>query len=367
MREYYLYSVATYKQEIIMSLIQVPYATLIAGNPITSQVQQAFGDDGLGVILITNIPDFKEKKVALLKLAKKFGELPPSIQAKYEHPETFYAYGWSRGKEKMKGGKPDTAKGSYYANPICDVMGKDAAKVKKYPADYSPNSWPRAHVPTMEMHFKSLGQLMYDVGLHVLQACDQYLATLIDDYPPNHLHTLVARSKAAKGRLLHYYALPAQKNKEEDAACGWHLDHGVLTVLTKALYLDEHYEEVKELENCGLYIRNRQGTALQERIPENALLCQIGETLQLLSGGYLQATPHCVRSCSIPDVTRETFPVFMGCDVEQDITLPPWAKEDALETKGMKGLVGVPALKDRYKGCKIAYEFAHNTLSAYYS
>jgi len=349
-----------------MSLIKISYTDLL-NEDITLKIMQAFGDNGLGAILITDIPEFKQMKMKLLTLSKKFGELPEAIQSKYESPETFYAFGWSKGKEKMKGGVPDNSKGSFYANPIYDEPTKDKELIKKYPSSYSKNIWPTQHVPTMESHFKFVGHFMYHVGLKVLKACDKYLQTIIEEYPEDNLHNIIKGSKTYKARLLHYYEQPEEKNKEEDAACGWHLDHGGLTILTKAVYLDKDYNEVQEDENAGLYIKDREGNTHHGVIPENALLCQVGEILQILSGGYLQATPHCVKSSKIKGVTRETFPVFIDCNVEHDITLPKWAKKDTVETKGMKGLIGVPQLKDRYKDCKKYHEFVHKTYIAYYN
>ena len=65
-----------------MSLIKVSYADLL-NNDITLKIMQAFGDEGLGAILITDIPEFKQMKMKLLKLSKKFGELPEATQSKY--------------------------------------------------------------------------------------------------------------------------------------------------------------------------------------------------------------------------------------------------------------------------------------------
>lgn len=349
-----------------MSLVEISYDDLL-NKDISKEISDAFGENGLGAVLVVDIPEFKEKKMKLLRLSKTFGELPEAVQAQYESPETFYAFGWSRGKEKMKGGKADTAKGSYYANPIYDEPTKDKELIKKYPANYSVNLWPSEHVPTMESHFKFVGNFMYHVGLKVLKSCDQYLDTQIEEYPKNNLYNIIKNSKTYKARLLHYYELPEEKNEEEDASCSWHLDHGGLTILTKAVYLDQGYNEVKEPENCGLCIKDQNGNIHHCVIPENALLCQVGEMLQILSGGYLQATPHCVKSAKLKGITRESFPVFIDCPVDQDISLPKWSKKNADETKGMKGLVGVPELKDRYKDCKTYYDFVHKTYSAYYN
>ena len=62
------------------------------------------------------IPGVAEKRAALLPLGTQFAALPREARAKYEHASSFYAFGWSHGKEKLEG-RPDYAKGSFYANP----------------------------------------------------------------------------------------------------------------------------------------------------------------------------------------------------------------------------------------------------------
>lgn len=349
-----------------MSLVQIKYSDLISDNVELIKIFQAFSDDGLGALLITDIPDFKSMKMKLLTLSKQFGELPESIQQKYETPNTFYSFGWSRGKEKLQNGKYDTAKGSFYANPVYDEPTKDKKLIEKYPANYSKNIWPTEHIPTFESHFKFLGGFMVNIGYLVLKQCDKYLSSIIKDYPENNLYNIIKNSKTYKARLLHYYEQEEKQNKILDSSCGWHLDHGGLTILTKAVYLDEYYNEIEEQEDSGLYIKDRNSNIHHSKIPENAVLCQIGEILQILSGGYFQATPHCVRSSKLKGVTRETFPVFIDCDVEHSIKLPKWSKKNVLETKGMNGL-NIRTLENRYKNCEKYYQFVHNTYSSYYN
>jgi isopenicillin N synthase-like dioxygenase len=348
-----------------MSLIKISYSELTSNNNFTQQIQQSFGEDGLGAILITDIPKFKQMKMKLLTQSKKFGELPELVQSLYENKESLYAFGWSRGKEKMKGGKPDFAKGSYYANPICDEPTKNKELIKKYPAVYSPNIWPKIHIPTFESNFKFVGHFMYHVGLKVIKLCDNYLKSKNEEIPDNYLYNMIKESNTPKARLLHYYEQPESKNKELDGACGWHLDHGGLTVLTKSVYLDSKYNEVSEPKDSGLYIKDRHNKIHHIVIPENSLLCQIGEIFQILSGGYLRATPHCVRSITLKGVTRETFPVFIDIKADKNISLPKWSRDDVLETKGMNGL-DIPKLKDRYEGCKTYCDFGTKTYKAYY-
>jgi hypothetical protein len=102
-----------------------------------------------------------------------------SVKAKYEHASSYYSFGWSHGKEKLEG-KPDTAKGSYYANPVHDrpvslccadlattsdcgyyVPVDDESIIAKYPAFCSPNIWPtKEDCEGFESAFKNLAHLM---------------------------------------------------------------------------------------------------------------------------------------------------------------------------------------------------------------
>ena len=132
-------------------------------------------------------------------------------------------------------------------------------------------------------------------------------------------------SKCCKARLLHYFprstedmsesGATTKKDNEEDifsSWCGWHNDHGSLTGLVSAMYLDEDGNVVANSDpDAGLYIRGRSSELIKVGIPEDHIAFQIGETAQIHSGGILQATPHAVRGTSKPGVSRETFAVFM--------------------------------------------------------
>lgn len=71
-----------------------------------------------------------------------------------------FSFGWSHGKEIMNG-KPDTLKGSFYANPIVDQPIVSDALKRKFPYYYGHNIWPSPSDPGMESFesaFKALGQ-----------------------------------------------------------------------------------------------------------------------------------------------------------------------------------------------------------------
>lgn len=70
----------------------------------------------------------------------------------------------------------------------------------------------------------------------------------------------------------------------------------------------------------GLYIRTRGDQLCKVTIPVDCLAFQTGEALEVVTGGKLRATPHCVRVDSPGNgqrISRETFALFMQPDTDQ--------------------------------------------------
>jgi hypothetical protein len=320
---------------------QISYIELMSNNDITKHIQNGFGEDGLGAIIITDVPNMDKRRLSLLKLVKEMGELPQDILKNYERPDINYSLGWSRGKEMLKENINDDIKGSFYVDPDNEEN----------------NNWP---VKDLKYNCLGMSEIMYNVGYRVLLGCDKYLESIIKNYECN----LAKNLNKTKGRLLHYYENESKDNSK-DNACSWHLDHGGLTVLTKSLYLDKYYKEQIENDLDGLYIKDRMGVTHHVKIPENSLLCQVGEILQILSGGYLKATPHCV-SMSNGKMTRETYPLFIDCDNSFNILKKDWYKDDYLNNEGIDDIKGITPLYKRYEGCKTYEDFVSKTLNTYY-
>ena len=127
-------------------------------------------------------------------------------------------------------------------------------------------------------------------------------------YEPK-LESTLRHSKCCKARLLHYFPTEdsvRDDNNENDTEdtqfsnwCGWHNDHGSLTGLLPAIYLDSNGKIVDCPDSkAGLYCKSRNGVVVHAKIPENAIAFQVGETAQIHTGGLLQATPH--GECWLP-------------------------------------------------------------------
>lgn len=242
-------------QLVNQSVVELDYQDLVNGVDLTDQIQQAYGFDGVGVLTVKNVPDYEIAREKLLPVAYRFAALPDSVKEKYVHASSYYSFGWSHGKEKLQG-KPDLSKGSYYANPQYDKPVDDEELINKYPSFIHPNIWPTAELPELETAFKTLGEIIVSVGTLVAKQCDLYVQKQCPTYSNSRLENIIKSSLCCKARLLHYFPLSNEQatamasidENSDDAFsswCGWHNDHGSLTGLCSAMYLDVDGKQVQ--------------------------------------------------------------------------------------------------------------------------
>ncbi|PPR98536.1 hypothetical protein GOBAR_AA22128 [Gossypium barbadense] len=312
---------------------------------LSLKIEEGFGPNGLGILSITDVPEFPSLRRNLLCLSSRLAALPEDVKKELEDPQSRYNFGWSHGKEQLESGKPgrekvlvseilfywneegsNLLKSSFYANPLIDVPTNDAYLIQRYPSYCGANIWPQAALPELEVAFKALGKLIFDVGLMVAYHCDQYVSRGMKMRKDEGLEQILLRSRCHKGRLLCYF--PAQLSNHEENGdsmsswCGWHTDHGSLTGLTCAMFKRNDVEISCPDSAAGLYIRTRSGEIVKATFGENEIAYQIGETTEILSQGYLCATPHCVRAPKGKEasgVGRSTFALFMQPDWDEKL------------------------------------------------
>ncbi|KAF2201626.1 Clavaminate synthase-like protein [Delitschia confertaspora ATCC 74209] len=322
------------------SAVTVGLEALREGNIAFSDLEGAFGPESLGIIVVKDLPErFSQLRHKLLSYASALASLPEDELAQLESPASKWLVGWSCGKETLKDGRYDTLKGSYYVNcaPAFEDADLQKTLAEKYPSfsEYTaPNVWP-AHVllPGFEECFRDLCNLIIEVAVLVARACDKYAEANIEDYQKGYLEHIVKTSVSTKARLLHYFPSPpsegesAQVNGDEDDWCATHLDHGCLTGLTSAMFVDEEatppkygdsFAPLAELNRspdpkAGLYIHSRTGTVTKVGIPRDCLAFQTGEALEIITKGKFKAVPHFVRGASSDvkgQIARNTLAVF---------------------------------------------------------
>jgi isopenicillin N synthase-like dioxygenase len=317
-------------------VVVLDYAKLAAGVDLSAAIEQAYGHDGIGLLVVKGIPGLVELRNGLLPLGFRFAALPNAVKDRYVHERSSYSFGWSHGKELLKPGQFDEFKGSYYNNPQYDVPQADPVLVDKYPENYHPNVWPDADFPELKPAFMTLGQRMVDVGVLVAEQCDRYVRSKLGARltPDAQLARTIRESRACKARLLYYFAINEDATpRTRDSWCGWHSDHGSLTALCPAMYFEAEPGAPEPARSdiplpdpeAGLYVRTRTGQERKVVIPKDCLAFQIGESSQIVTGGLLRATPHAVQALAHPasrNISRSTFAVFMQPDNDAHLRAP---------------------------------------------
>ncbi|KAK3396347.1 hypothetical protein B0T20DRAFT_268735 [Sordaria brevicollis] len=356
----------------IAQAVTVSLNDLKNGTVSLEALEEAFGPDSLGILVVKDVPaEFAELRHRLLSYSSYLGNLPKEELDRLENEKAKYLTGWSLGKETLKNGQVDNLKGSYYANCAFYVDPKlSCAKPTEefnpdnFPEYLSPNMWPaESTLPGFKPTFEDLCRLIIDVAVLVARACDRFAEKQIAGYPAGYLEGVVKTSTTTKARLLHYFPEEAkaggkkaeeEQEGDEDDWCATHLDHGCLTGLTSAMFVDEaasppvvnpsadgKLPPLAELPTspdpkAGLYIKSRTGQTVQVKIPRDCIAFQTGEALERITGGKFKAVPHFVRGAraemSAGRIARNTLAVFtqpnLGdeVDMEQHITFGEFAR-----------------------------------------
>ena len=92
-------------------------------------------------------------------------------------------------------------------------------------------------LPDVEKNVKSLSQLMISIGTMIAKQIDQYAKTNVSTYETDRLTRIISTGHMHTGRMLNYFPFDTKGDTEDDW-CGWHNDHGSLTGLTSAMYID---------------------------------------------------------------------------------------------------------------------------------
>jgi len=182
-----------------VNVVQIDFKEILEQpKSLFPKIEEAYHEEGVGAMVVNNIPSFPEKRKKLGKLARLDKKILESLEA----PEYFYSIGWSHGKEKFMG-KPDMLKGSYYGCPLADKfrMIKSNGELT-----YFHNKWPKAgELDGFEEAFKDLGRFINSVGIEVVKNLDKYVKMRCSSYKDGLIERHLKESKRTTGRLLHYF------------------------------------------------------------------------------------------------------------------------------------------------------------------
>lgn len=223
--------------------------------------------------------------------------------------DLWYQRGWTPPDTEqavVAGGQPDF-KECYFMAPI----PLDAEMVTEFPEVYAENVWP-ADASDFRKRYEEIGVQTHELGLLLLQACARALGLAEDTF------TAYTQGGPHVTRALRYLPLkPAQVG----TGIVWgeeHTDFNLLTLLPGGRFYDPAGAPCGRPDaGSGLYLRTRPttehpgGRRVYGVPPAGCMVAQVGQQLEILTGGRLLATPHEITAPAQPGYTRTSMAHFV--------------------------------------------------------
>ena len=220
--------------------------------------------------------------------------------------------------DELTSGKPDLKEGLYFGQELGEDDPRVQAGLPLHGENLLPDNMP-AFRETVLQYMEALTGLGHQLmtGLSLSLGLEE-----------NYFHDRYTSDPLTLFRIFHYPA--AESGEESQWGVGEHTDYGVLTIL-------------KQDDKGGLQVKSLSGWIDAPYIP-NTFVCNIGDMLDRMTGGYYRSTPHRVRNKS--GQGRLSFPFFFDPNFDALI--------DAID------LSGVPKIadnkEDRWDGASV-HEF----------
>ena len=255
------------------------------GATAAADIERACRDSGFFYITGHGVPG--ELIERLDRASRTFFELPTEdkLEIAMEHGGRAWRGYFPVGAE-LTSGRPDRKEGLYFGTELP-------------PSDlplHGPNLFPR-QVP--ELRETVLAYL--DALTHTAQAVLGGVAVSLG-LDADYFKTRYTAEPTVLFRIFHY---PPSPPDTDDWGVGEHTDYGLLTLLLQD-------------DNGGLQVKTPHGWIDAPPVPDT-FVCNIGDMLDRLTGGWYRSTPHRVRGSQGRD--RLSFPFFFDPDFSQEV--PP--------------------------------------------
>jgi isopenicillin N synthase-like dioxygenase len=244
----------------------------------------------------------------------RFTRRPEAYKQAFARADLWYQRGWTppnTEKAVVAGGQPDFKECFFVAPEPFDAESR-----AQYPQLYCDNLWPDDgddfDAEAFRTRYLALGHKLHAAGTALLRGCALALGLAEEAF--------VALSAGGPHvtRVLHYLPLtPAQVG----TGILWgeeHTDFNLLTLLPGGRFYDPAGKScARPDDKSGLYLRTRStpeapnGHMVQGRPPEGCLVAQVGQMLEILTGGVFLATPHVVTAPGTAGYSRMSSAHFM--------------------------------------------------------
>ncbi|MDF9278194.1 2-oxoglutarate and iron-dependent oxygenase domain-containing protein [Arthrobacter sp. EH-1B-1] len=234
---------------------------------------------------------------------KQFFDLPVEERLALDNRNSPHFRGYARLGTEVTRGRADSREQIDFS--------PEREPVPDYPEDQpywllqGPNQWPGESLPELESQAMGWADLMSEVGAELLSAIAVALGQ-----PEEHFADLFESTPAWMAKLVHYVGGLEGAGSQ---GVGLHADYGFVTLLLQ--------DEVGGLE----VLPPGTDTPIPVEPIPGALVVNLGEMLEVATGGYLAATIHQVQAPP-PGVDRYSVPFFWSPRLDavvQPVSLPP--------------------------------------------
>jgi len=276
-------------------------------------LSEAFGHYGL--VYIRNHGIDQEELESFYDSFIEVTDRDLSEKETWSMPEIWFQRGWTppnTEKAVVAGGQPDFKECFFIAPEPLDPIG-----ALVYPQVYSENVWPN-DADTFRDTYMSIGHQLHEVGLSLLRGCARALG----------LKPFTFEERVYHGphvtRALRYLPLTPEQVETGVLWGEEHTDFNLLTLLPGGRFLDPEMKySPKPDDESGLYLRTRpseenpRGEMLQGKAPAGCIVAQVGQQLEILTGGRFLATPHVIKAPRATDYSRVSMAHFIHLHSQQ--------------------------------------------------
>jgi len=247
-----------------------------------------------------------ERGAELLALARRFFALPEAAKQEISQLRSPQFRGYSRLGGELTNGRVDWREQIDIGPEAEAITGAEG-----YWRLQGPNLWPTA-LPELRPALRDWDESLARVGRALLRHWAAALGA-----PENFFDPAFADRPATLIKVVRYPG-----NPDNPQGVGAHKDSGVLTLL------------LVEPDSHGLQVELSSGEWVDAPPLPGAFIVNIGELLEVASGGYLRATRHRVLAPE-PGTDRISIPYFLNPALDARIPLLPLPPELAAAARGV--------------------------------
>jgi len=268
---------------------------------VAREIEHACRDSGFFYVRGHGVP--AELLERLDRLSRAFFDLPEADKMQIAMARGGRAWrGYFPVGAELTSGRPDLKEGLYFGTELDETDPRVRARVPLHGPNLFPRQMPELRTTVLEY---------LDALTGVAQAVLRGVALSLD-LDADYFASSYTADPTILFRIFHY---PPQPPADDDSwGVGEHTDYGLLTLLAQD-------------DNGGLQVGTPRGWLDAPPVP-GTFVCNIGDMLDRLTGGWYRSTPHRVRNVSGRE--RLSYPFFFDPDFTAEVPpLPGRARVDA--------------------------------------